>query len=247
MSYSGIGAMYATAGLGASAVEYGGGARKVALPASRAIVIPNVGRMGPRGYAPPWRPSGFHSFQGLGRYVERPGFHYEYATAGLGAETGEAVTKTVRQLQQLLLQKGFSVGSSGADGTWGSRTRGALERALGRQVEMSIQIAGSRGSQTIRMPYAWWVELASKPDRPISAPSTAPEPTTTIGPSTLPGGEEPYLDAGGTDWGRMVPYALGATALLALGGYFLWTGKKARRRRVAANRRRRRRSSRRRR
>lgn len=240
MSYSGMGV--------APVIATSQGFARPSAP-SRGFAI---WRQGPKGYAPPWRPSGFHSFQGLGRYVERPGFHYEYATAGLGATGGPTVTLDVRTLQRVLIQKGFNVGSTGADGTWGTRTLSAISSALGVEAGYEFRnVSGERGSQTVQAPEALWRQLNAMPDRPpgtgtgaggrsrepAKTTTTTTRPSTTIGPSTLP--DENGYESSGMDWGQAWPYAAGAAGLLALGGFFLWQGR--RKRAVAANRRRRRR------
>lgn len=186
--------------------------------------------IGPINRPPPWRRRGFHSFQGIGSYVEAPGFHYEYATAGLGAGDETSVTKSVRELQQILLSKGFSVGSSGADNVWGTNTRNALEAALGRDAS---SVAPAARANSITMPTSWWFALAALPDRPVSGGGSSSRGTSssqgggiTIGPSLDP--ESGSAEGSGIQWGTLWPWVAGAGAFVALGGVFLYMGRRKR-------------------
>jgi hypothetical protein len=195
-----------------------------------------LGRGGPLNYSPPWRPRGFLSFQGLGGSASR------------------TITVDVRAVQRTLIAKGFNVGRTGADGTWGTASLSAYSSALG--VEQGYALGapqGPRGSQTITMPEEYWLRLNQMPNRaagtgsggggasreqPAAPTPTAPRPT----PSTEPIVEPDQVDTGFAmpEW---APYAIGGAALLGLGGFFLWQGRKKRSRAatpapVAANRRR---------
>jgi hypothetical protein len=222
MSYKAMGTMYATAGLG----------------------------LGPKGYAPPWRPSGFHSFQGLGAY-------------------NTPTSLSVRVVQRGLIAASVSPSPGAADGIWGPRTQASLSAWLtteaGRHRLSASTIRSTFGgiparARTITLPNA----LASRLEQ-LSGGYRAPTPTAprpsggSSSTSTPGGGAEPILEPGDTGFAmpEWTPYALGGVALLGLGGFFLWQGRKARRRpakkaapaaALAANkrRRRRRRSSRRR-
>lgn len=241
-------------------MSYNGMGVAPVIATTRAVVTPTdvrgsqgfaIWRGGPKGYAPPWRPRGFRSFQGVGSYTESPGFDYGYATAGLGATGGPVVTLDVRTLQRVLIQKGFNVGATGADGTWGTRTLSAVSSALGVEAGYEFRsVAGARGAQTVQAPEALWTRLNAMPNRAAgtgegaggrsreAAKTETTGGSTTIGPSTLP--DEPPMVDEGIDWGATLPWVAGTGALLAIGGYFLWSGRR-RRKPVTANRRRRRR------
>lgn len=134
----------------------------------------------------------------------------------------------VVELQRLLLQKGFSVGSSGADGVWGPATTSAYQRALGG-TDPSVNVSSDRRTVTV-----WKSHLdaiKALPDNPTPSPTrTAP----TRAPAEPPADMMPE----GVPLKAWLPWTAGAVALLGVGGYFLYKGKK---RKVAANRRRRRR------
>lgn len=153
------------------------------------------------------------------------------------AISGAFDTISTRDLQRLLLQKGFQPGS--IDGVWGPNTAGALQQAS-QQLGMGEAIAaGSEDRRSVQLGGALLQALRAMPDR--QAPSTpappAAAPTAELAPDGVFGGGMSV-----PDW---LPWAVAAGGLAAVGGYFVWRGQ---RRTVAANRRRRkrRRSSRRR-
>jgi peptidoglycan hydrolase-like protein with peptidoglycan-binding domain len=138
-----------------------------------------------------------------------------YATAGLGdaalppkavtatsATTSDKQQRTVRQLQQLLQSRGFSPGT--LDGVYGDRTEAALQRAI------SATPAVSADRTQVWLRANEWAQLEALPS--TSAPITTIEPDGTFS-----------IVEEGTDY---TPWLLGAGALLAVGGYFVWKGKK---------------------
>jgi peptidoglycan hydrolase-like protein with peptidoglycan-binding domain len=162
-----------------------------------------------------------------------------YATAGIGDAalpnkpapgmstpangTPEKVAHPVRAVQTALAARGFSPGA--IDGVWGSQTAAAMSRAVG---DITVSVSGDKRTVYILAPD--WTRMINKPT--VMTPgSSLPPATEPDGTPSIVGEETSYL-----------PWVLGAGGLLAVGGYFMWKGKK----KVAANRRRRRRSSRRR-
>jgi len=245
MSYSSTGTMYATAGLG--------------------VVTPTDlrSRLAPLNYAPPWRPRGFHSFQGLGAY------------------------DTPTPLSVTVLQRGLHAAHASpppgiVDGAWGPATRASLSAWLTANAGQH-RLSASRvrdsfsalrtGSRSVTLPNA----LASRLEQlsgGYRAPSGGSHTTSGGSRTTTSGGSRTTTnDSGGgsssepgtsddgsgkgggaADGGfalpTWTPYAVGGAALLGLGAFFLVQGKRARRPAkrapVAANRRRRRSSRRRR-
>jgi hypothetical protein len=61
----------------------------------------------------------------LQRFLEKAG----YAPGPIDGIIGRGKSKTTMALQSFLIDKGFSVGSDGADGHWGGKTRSAFDRA----------------------------------------------------------------------------------------------------------------------
>jgi len=169
-----------------------------------------------------------------------------YATAGLGskassgASSGASLPKAIRLVQQALIDKGFSVGATGADGAWGRNSRAGYDRALGAGSSAQTRVDGSN----LILPEAHWHRLMSMPNRqaPVTPPSGGG--ASPSGGGSSPAAADPTLlepiDAG-TDWMSYWPYAAGGAAVLGLGGFFIWKGRKAR---MQKNKRRRRRSSR---
>lgn len=174
---------------------------------------------GPSGISPPFRRYGFRTF------------------SGLGADPGEVASKPVRDLQRMLMQKGYNVGRTGADNIFGDKTRSALNRALGRDVSSQISVSSDR--HTIRMPVSFWVELSGLRDGAGGESTTPPSPRPSPTPSPIENGDtEVVPDAVEETVVKALPWAIGAVAFAGIGAYFVYRG---RRRRVAANRRRRRR------
>jgi len=150
-------------------------------------------------------------------------------------------TVNVRQLQTVVKSKGFNPGT--IDGKWGPNTSGALNQAAqeaGRPLRAG-EAVGSADKTAVTLPTAVWSAVQALPAR------TAPVGVTHSAPAITVTDIAPELEEGGLpDW---LPWGLGAAALLGVGGYFVWRGRKKRggaRAAVAANRRRRRRTSRRR-
>lgn len=157
-----------------------------------------------------------------------------YATAGMGIAApvdktalntagspaaGAKEPRPVRVLQQILQGRGFDPGP--VDGVWGSRTQSALARAIG-----PVLPALSADKRTVYLLLSDWRRLEG-------LPAGGESPAPPMDPSGVPA----LVSDEGTDY---LPWVLGAGGLLAIGGWYMWRGKKMRR-----NRRRRRRSSRR--
>jgi hypothetical protein len=148
-----------------------------------------------------------------------------------GLDVPAPTSISVRSLQQLLLQKGFSVGPSGADGRWGTNTEGALTSALGAPAGRSI----SAGATEVDIPTAELDRIRALPDRPVgTAQPSAPRPDVP----EVPIEEPPVRDEAGEAAMQILPWAIGAVALLGIGGYFMWRSRRAPRY-ATANRRRR--------
>ena len=170
----------------------------------------------------------------------------KYATAGLGIEAqvdkaalntgapsnGTTATKEprpVRVLQQLLQGRGFDPGP--IDGIWGPRTRTALYSAIG---EVSFTVSGDKRQVWLLVPD--WARIQQLSIRGGGGPGRIPRPVP--GPSTDEADGSASIVG---DAPNYLPWVLGAGGLLAVGGWYMWRGKKMKRNR----RRRRRRSSRR--
>ena len=190
---------------------------------------------------------GFHAeyaTAGMGAYTDLPGFRdaYKYATAGLGATSGSSVTLPVTWVQRVLMQKGFGVGSTGADGIWGPNTRAAFDRALGSGSSSQVNVSGGN----ITMPTAMQDSLIALPDRELQSGggggggtrTPSPSPGSELTESDLPTEEPP---GAGINWDEIWPWAVGGGALLLVGGGLVYAGR--RKRAMKANRRRRRRRS----
>lgn len=154
-------------------------------------------------------------------------------------------TVSVRELQTVLLSKGFNPGT--IDGVWGRNTAGALQQASRAASAPALEegdAVGSADKRSVTLPSAVWAAIRALPNR--AAPRQAAPPAAAITVTDI----APEIEGEGLpSW---LPWGIGAAALLGVGGYFIWKGQKrgGRRRRVAANRRgrkrRRRRTSRRR-
>lgn len=139
-----------------------------------------------------------------------------------------AAEMPVVDLQRLLLQKGFSVGSAGADGVWGPATTSAYQRALGG-TDPAVNVSADRRTVTVWKSHIDHIQAL--PDQP------APSPTRSA-PSPAPAEPPADMMPEGIPLKNWLPWTAGAVVLVGIGGYFLYKGRK---RRVAANRRRRRR------
>ena len=122
-------------------------------------------------------------------------------------------------LQAMLQERGFDPGP--IDRVWGNRTRSALFSALG-EVPFTVSV----DKHQVWLLSSDWGRLQRLPLR-----GAGPGPVTdeADGSASIVADEPNYL-----------PWVLGAGGLLAVGGWYMWRGKKMKR-----NRRRRRRSSRR--
>lgn len=143
------------------------------------------------------------------------------------------LTMTTREVQNLLLQKGFSVGSSGADGVWGPATSSAYERALGGK-DPAVSVSADKREVTV-----WESHL----NHIRGLPNQAVPSETRVSPTAAPTEPPADLMPDGIALKQWLPWTAAAVALVGVGGYFVYKGRK---KRVAANRRRRRRTSRRR-
>jgi hypothetical protein len=171
-----------------------------------------------------------------------------YAAAGLGLSPGN-ILKNTRGVQETLILKGFSVGSTGADGVWGRNSRAAYDRALGSGSSSRVSVSGSN----LELPEEHWGRIQGMPNRPVSSSSggstssgTRPSPSapTTIGPSLDPAAD-PAAAESGVDWMGLAPWIGGGALALGLGGFLIWKGRKARMKKNRRRRRSSRRSSRR--
>lgn len=203
---------------------------------------------------------GFHAeyaTAGLGEYTESPGFDYEYATAGMGAYTDlpgfrdtyqyataglgvpESASETqinVRDLQEILMSKGFSVGRTGADNRWGPATAAALDRALGTGSSSDVSVSANVAT----LPSEFVPFLRGLPNRAITGGGSSSgggggssEFTESDIPSKSPGDN--------INWDEIWPWAVGGGALVLVAGGLVFVGN--RKRAMNVNRRRRRRRS----
>lgn len=139
-----------------------------------------------------------------------------------------ATTVSVRELQVLLRSKGFNPGA--VDGVWGPNTSGALTQAAeaaGTPLAGG-QAVGSDDRRQVRVPMSVMGSIQALPARALSAAVASPRSAPTysdVAPTGVAAGGMP-------DW---LPWTLAAGGIAAVGGYFIWKGK---RRRVRRNRRR---------
>lgn len=152
----------------------------------------------------------------LATQAENPKFATSSGSSSASADAGKE-PRPVQVLQLLLQGRGFDPGS--IDGVWGSRTQAALRSAVG-----DVRSTTTADRRTVYLAPSVWARIEALPVRAGGGTGPAPEP------SGLPSMVE---DAGG----GYMPWVLGAGALLAVGGYFVWQGRK---KKMAANRRRRR-------
>lgn len=139
---------------------------------------------------------------------------------------GTRTVMSTRDLQRLLVQKGFQPGS--VDGVWGPNTAGALRQAAEAAGLDASDAVGSEDRRSVELSDSLLQAIRGLPDR--TAPST-PAPPAPDNTADITGGGFQV-----PDW---LPWTIGAGVLVAVGGYFVWRGQK--RTALAANRRRRRR------
>jgi hypothetical protein len=128
-----------------------------------------------------------------------------------------AQVMSVRDLQNLLLRKGFSVGPTGADGLWGRNTAAAYQRALGG-ADPAVQVSADKREVTVWESHLQ--HLRALPDNPAPTERrTAPRRAPTMPPQDM------FPDEGGgiPDW---LPWVIAAGGIAAIGGYFVWSGQR---------------------
>jgi len=138
------------------------------------------------------------------------------------AETSSASTSfDANALQTLLIMRGFSVGSTGADGDFGTGSRRALDAAFGRVgVTPSYTVSSDRRSVTL--PTSAWNLIRALPAR-----TTTRTATRSGGSDTLPGAtdettppppvEETSAGFLSTPW----PWVIGGVVLVGAGAFLL--------------------------
>lgn len=139
-----------------------------------------------------------------------------------------------RVMQNVLMARGFSVGSSGADGVFGSNSVAAMNAALRAAGLGTGEYSVEPDRRGITISGTALARIQALPTRSLpAAPASSPTYTSS---STSPEDIFPDIDSGAGTLPAWAPWAAGATALVGVGGFFIY---RARQRKVAANRRRR--------
>lgn len=146
------------------------------------------------------------------------------------AETSSASTSfDANALQTLLIMRGFSVGSTGADGDFGTGSRRALDAAFGRVgVTPSYTVSSDRSSVTL--PTSAWNLIRALPARTSTGSGSRSGGATTPSGGTASGGggtsadtpppppvEETSPGFLSTPW----PWVIGGVVLVGAGAFLL--------------------------
>jgi len=146
-------------------------------------------------------------------------------------------TKPTLVLQRLLIQKGFNLGSSGADGRFGPATKAQLLLALGTPAPAGgfVGVTAPPASE-VTMMVREWEHIMALPDAPPGTVTTPRRPVVLPVGVTLDTTDGGANMAGGIQLMDWLPWVIGGSALLGVGAFFLFYKPK---RKVAKNRRRR--------